>query len=339
MKILFLTIGDKTVASTRVRVHGYLPILKQKGIEYKILSFTSRYKCRRILNLKGDTLFQSFLEIWYKIIILIQLLVLSRAYNIIFIQKVILYKPIWNILRRLNKRIIFDFDDAIHLCKDIKYLLKEAASVIVSNDILQEFASEYNRNVYKLISPVEIDNQNLPKNKNFVTLGWIGSPAASKSLNLLLSVFKNLIEKFNNLNIIFMGAHANRHFESLRINTKDWSLENEEKFLEEIDIGIMPLEDNEWSRAKAGYKILLYMSRSVPCVASPVGINKEIIKDGVNGYWAETTKMWIEKLSLLIENPALRKKLGEEGRRTAEERYAYTIMAPRLMEIIKNTTG
>jgi glycosyltransferase involved in cell wall biosynthesis len=75
----------------------------------------------------------------------------------------------------------------------------------------------------------------------------------------------------------------------------------------------MPLPDDEWAKGKCGLKILQYMAMGIPCVASPVGVNTEIIQDGVNGFLAKDEKEWIEKLTLLIENPELRQKLGKAG--------------------------
>lgn len=340
MKILFLTVGDKTVASSRVRVYGYEPFLAEKGIRYKILSFTSRAKCRRILELKKDTPLEYLFEILYKIYIIGKLFVLSKRYDVISVQKVILPKVIWNILKTLNENIIFDFDDAIYRYKDIAYLVRGAKAVIVSNRFLREFASRYNENVHELISPVTIPNptSHIPNPKT-ITLGWIGSPETSRYLYPLMPVFKELKQRFNNLKIEFMGSGKNKHFESLDIKISDWSIEGEKGCLENIDIGIMPLENDEWSRSKAGYKLLLYMSRGVPCVASPIGINNEIIKNNISGYLAETPEEWMEKLSLLIKDYPLRQRLGGEGLRTAEESYSYGVCAPKILEVLTDTAS
>ncbi|KKT72855.1 MAG: Glycosyltransferase [Microgenomates group bacterium GW2011_GWA2_44_7] len=119
------------------------------------------------------------------------------------------------------------------------------------------------------------------------------------------------------------------------IISKPWSMEEEIEDLKTFDIGIMPMPDNEWTRGKCGFKAILYMNMGIPCVCSPVGVNREIITDGVNGFLAGTDEEWIEKLSLLIENAELRKKLGMAGRKTVEEKYSVNINAPRCLEIFK----
>jgi glycosyltransferase involved in cell wall biosynthesis len=94
------------------------------------------------------------------------------------------------------------------------------------------------------------------------------------------------------------------------------------KQLSEIDIGIMPLPDNQWTRGKCGFKGLQYMSLGIPTVMSNVGVNIDIIEQGENGFLANTTEDWISYLSALIDDEKLRKKLGASGRNTIEKRYS-----------------
>ena len=106
------------------------------------------------------------------------------------------------------------------------------------------------------------------------------------------------------------------------------------KDLRTFDIGIMPMPDNKCTRGKCGFKAILYMSMAIPCVCSAVGVNKEIITDGVNGYLADTDDEWAEKLSLLISSPELRKRIGVEGRRIVEEKYSLRVNAPKFLDIL-----
>ena len=116
-----------------------------------------------------------------------------------------------------------------------------------------------------------------------------------------------------------------------------WTLERELEDLHGFDIGIMPMPDTEWTRGKCGFKALLYMACGVPPVCSPVGMTTDIVQDGQNGLLATTTEEWIEKLSLLVENPELRRRMGEAGRATVEDRYSLTTHAPRFLETLQRT--
>jgi glycosyltransferase involved in cell wall biosynthesis len=106
------------------------------------------------------------------------------------------------------------------------------------------------------------------------------------------------------------------------VKGQPWKKATEVTDLEEIDIGIMPLPDDEWAKGKCGLKGLQYMAFAIPAIMSPVGVNTEIIQDGVNGFLADSEDEWFEKLSILIESFELRKKMGEEGRKTVVGKYS-----------------
>lgn len=337
MKILFLSVGDETVASSRVRVFGYMPFLAKKGHKCKILTYTSKAKCRRILELKNENIFQKIIEIFYKLYALARLLFFAPLYDLIFIQKVILPKPVWKLLKSINRKVAFDFDDAIYLYRDISFILEDACCVMVSNRYLKEYAFKYQRNVYELISPVTVKERigHAPKS-GILTLGWVGSPEASRYLNRLLPIFKSLKESHEGLAVSFMGAARTEDFKEAGIGVLQWSLAGEEEFLKNVDIGLMPLNDDEWSRSKAGYKILLYMSMGIPVIASPVGLNSEIVIHGTTGFLVRSEAEWLTSISRLLEDKNLRDKMGAEGRERARQYYSYEVLSPKFLDIVSN---
>jgi len=101
----------------------------------------------------------------------------------------------------------------------------------------------------------------------------------------------------------------------------------------------MPLPDNPWERGKCGFKLIQYMACGKPVVASPVGVNREIVVDGVNGFLASTPKEWVEALLRLKADPELRRAMGEKGRRMVEEKYCLQVTAPRLHRILLEAAG
>ena len=101
----------------------------------------------------------------------------------------------------------------------------------------------------------------------------------------------------------------------------------------------MPLPDDEWAKGKCGLKGLQYMALEIPVVMSPVGVNVEIVRDGVNGYLAKTTDEWVEKITRLIESPGLRNEMGREGRRTVEERYSVNSQQQNYLRIFKELSA
>ncbi len=113
-----------------------------------------------------------------------------------------------------------------------------------------------------------------------------------------------------------------------------WDKTSEISDLQKIDIGIMPLYDNEWEKGKCGFKGLQYMALEIPAVMSPVGVNTEIIKDGENGFLAKDEQEWFDKLSLLIENSQLREKLGKAGRQTVIEKYSVDANKQKYLDVL-----
>lgn len=133
-----------------------------------------------------------------------------------------------------------------------------------------------------------------------------------------------------------MGGGRDFEVSGVKVVNEKWTLEKDVENYQSLDIGVYPLPDNEWAKAKTPFKTIQYMSVGVPTVASNVGGNREIIQDGINGFLASTKEEWIEKLSLLIENSELRRRLGMAGRKTVEEKYSVKINAPKYLEIFKN---
>ena len=110
-----------------------------------------------------------------------------------------------------------------------------------------------------------------------------------------------------------------------------WDSDTEVANLSDLDIGVMPLFDDLWSKGKCGFKIIQYLGVGTPVVATPVGINRDVVEDGVNGFRASTKEEWHEKLSILIEDAALRERMGREGRKRIMDGYTVEVCAPKLI--------
>jgi len=114
-----------------------------------------------------------------------------------------------------------------------------------------------------------------------------------------------------------------------------WSLDGEVQLFNTCDIGVYPMPDDDWARGKSGFKAIQFMACGVPVVASPVGINREIIQDGVNGFLASTPGEWEQKLRMLMTEPERRRRMGAAGRRTVEGRYSVQVSAPRIAAVLR----
>lgn len=266
-------------------------------------------------------------------------------YNIIFIQKVVLPSNIIKLLKISKKRIVFEFDDAIYLQKGFrtnKSRFNELISlydlIITENHNNKTYVmSKGAKNVLVITGPIDInryESTRKPKKTNII-IGWIGSTATQKYIETMMQVFQIISIKYDHVYFETIGAGF-LDSRNIRLIQKKWDIDSEVKNLQDFDIGIMPLPDDEWSKGKGGYKLLQYMSIGIPCCASPVGINKTLIKNGVNGYLCETEEQWVECLSKLIDDERLRKKMGVNGRKMVEERYSLQVAYPKFKESLNS---
>lgn len=354
MKVLFLTTGPDIVASSRARVYQYLTYLHKENIKAKVIPFTSRTQAYKIINnIKRSPLDEICGKV-YSCLNILRFLFLCRRFDILFIQKIILPSGLVNIIKKINNNMVFDFDDAIFLTdryehnnndkflKRFNYILRNCKCVIAGNNFLKEKAVILNKKVYALPTPV--DTARFPAEregrevKNNIVIGWIGSPDSCGYLRGLRHVFEILARGYGNLEFEFIGADDFYKGQD-KFTIKEWSFDREAGDLQNLDIGIMPLSDSEYARAKCGYKLLQYMSMGIPAVASPIGINCELIQDGVNGFLAGSQEEWKEKLDLLLKNSDLRLKIGRAGRKTVEQFYSYEIIAPKLIGVFKDLSN
>lgn len=353
MRILFILPYSTEGASNRYRIEQYLPYLRQKNIEFNLSPFVHR-KFYSILYLKGHYFRKAVYFIGALLRRFIDIVRLFR-HDIVFIHREAcpIGPPFFEwLVTRFNKPMIFDFDDAIFLPSTskpnsfiekfknpnkISYVIKKSRYIIAGNRYLADFALRYNRSV--AVIPTSIDTDRYApaalKDKDAqVTIGWIGSITTAGFLYELEGVFSELSKKYSHIMFKIVGGNFSPKGFTNIIN-KPWSLDNELDDLRTFDIGIMPMPDNEWTRGKCGFKAIFYMSMGIPCVCSAVGMNKEIISDGINGFLASNDDEWIDKLSFLIEDHALRQRLGISGRRTAEEKYSININAPKFLGILE----
>ncbi len=242
-------------------------------------------------------------------------------------------------LRKKGVKIIYDFDDAIWLMdknenQGIFNQLKNprktakictlADLVIVGNEYLAGYAGKYNRNVKIIPSTIDFSEylQDTRQDKGKVCIGWTGSFSTIKHFETILPSLALIKEKYgDNIYFKLIGDPHYLH-EGLGIHGVPWNPSTEAEDLSELDIGIMPLPDNEWTKGKCGMKGLQYMALGIATIMSPVGVNKDIIKDGVNGFLAASHEEWVEKISLLIEDADLRKKIGKAGRETVKKDFS-----------------
>ncbi|MEI6677855.1 MAG: glycosyltransferase family 4 protein [Mariniphaga sp.] len=335
--MLMLTDGNLDNASARIRALQYIPYFESQG--YSVFHIPRIPK--RHSNLINKYTVFPVLKRWY--FLKMVLAILLGKWDVAFIQRILISKNLLKILNIRSVPIIFDFDDAIYINpvrpeKRAKTanMIRSASSVIVSTEYLKEFCLSCGRDPEIIPSPVETERiKPIHKSPDQVlTIGWIGSPWTSGFLDLIEKPLHRLAQKYS-FRFLTVGADPQYRIAGINHIAKPWIFKDENENIGQMDIGIMPLPDNDWTRMKGGYKILQYMSAGIPCVASPVGINQSIVKPGQNGYLASTEEEWYERLEKLMINPSLRSFIGSNGRKDAIELYSREVCFEKLIKIIQ----
>lgn len=250
--------------------------------------------------------------------------------------------------------IVFDFDDAIWLpnvsaanrrARWLKHPEKTASIiglsrvVLAGNEYLADYARALNPDVRVL--PTVVDTESYVctdgPSEGPVTVGWTGSVTTLEHLRMLEPVLAR-IQREKEVAIRIVGAPDYRPtgFEAEVIA---WDPAREVEDLCPIDIGLMPLPDEPWARGKCGLKLLQYMALGRAAVASPVGVNTRIVQDGVNGLLARTPPEWEGALRDLLDDPALRARLGRAARSTVEREYSVEATYPMFVRALEDAAG
>ncbi|MBL4668393.1 MAG: glycosyltransferase family 4 protein [Flavobacteriales bacterium] len=340
--------------SQRFRFEQYLSLLKNEGIQYTCFPFLSIKDFKIIYN--QGFFFKKTLSIFNGFFRRSILMFRLTKYDTVFIHREAspVGPPVfeWLIAKILKRKIIYDFDDAIwlentsqsnQLISKIKSHSKVASIcnwaslVMCGNKFLMSFAKKYNMNVVYMPTTIDIENEhNKIKHheKKQVVIGWTGTHSTIKYLYEIESVLSKLQQKL----IFEFRVISNKDplFTKIKYHYIPWNKNKEIQDLLKIDIGIMPLLDNEWARGKCAFKALQYMALGIPCVISPVGVNNEIVKDGVNGILAENDEEWREKLTKLIETVEIRAEIGLEGLKTVHEKYSVLANQRKFISYLKN---
>lgn len=284
------------------------------------------------------------------------LLLHAKKYDFIFIHREAIPggPPIieYFIAKVLRKKIIYDFDDAIWLTdktdesavtrlvrsrKKVSLIVRWSYRVSCGNAYLAEYARQFNRNV--VIIPTTIDTgMHLPfatkQGSLKTTIGWTGSDSTIKYLKVLVPVMQSLENRYPEIQFLII-ANKDPELPVKNFHFLPWKKETETEDLARIDIGIMPLPDDAWTRGKCGFKALQYMAMQIPAVVSPVGVNTEIVEHGLEGYWCTNDDEWYSHLEKLILDPQRRTEMGKRGRQKVIDHYSVSANADSFLSLFQ----
>jgi len=349
MKILVLTRYSRLGASSRLRFYQYLPYLNELGWTITIEPLLEDNYIADLYNNRSRDYRLIFTSYWRRL----KVLTTSSRYDILWIEKELFpMLPSWfeELLGIFKIPYVVDFDDAIfhnydlnprwlvRLClgNKIDKVMKKAALVIAGNEYLANRARQAGTKRVEIVPTVIDINKYEPmyERNDVFTVGWIGSPATSKYLDLI----KSPLEKFNKCNhykLVLVGA-GSFHANNVTIENRLWSEDTEVRDIQSFDVGIMPLPDDPWERGKCGYKLIQYMACGKPVIASPVGVNNDIVESGINGYLAHDEDEWVEAFRAIHDYPNMALKMGKQNREKIEKSYCIQVVANEIEALLRS---
>lgn len=248
--------------------------------------------------------------------------------------------PRWTValLRRRVKRLIYDFDDALWLrdsyapqgFDDVRRSLRFQAMiracdlVVAGNDYLAAEAARFTTSDRIVVIPTCVEPASYPlsaHSNNPPQLVWVGSESTLRGLERFTQTLSSVGQALRGVRLKII-CDKPLQIPDLSIDNCLWRQETEAREIAAADIGISWVPDDPWSRGKCGLKILQYQAAGLPVVANPVGVHGSLIKAGETGFTAVSTGEWVAALARLVNDPGLRQRLGQAGRKQVEERYS-----------------
>lgn len=351
MKLHIFTKYTRHGASSRYRTYQYLPALAQNGIEPQLSPlFDDAYLSHKYSAEKGslkDVVWALCRRIW-------AVLKVPKRSAVVIEYELFPYCPAllegWLLWR--GCRILLDYDDAIFHKYDqhsnpwirrvlggkISALMRRADIVVVGNDYLAQYAKRAGAKRVEII-PTVVDlrryaTKTYGHSGQPYTIGWLGSPSTAQYLELIAPALAQVC-RLTGARIRLVGSGP-IDLSEVSAELIPWTESAEIDSICSFDVGVMPLPDDPWARGKCGFKLIQYMACGLPVVASPVGVNTEIISEGQQGHLASSQDEWIAALQRLASDHGARLRMGSAGRRRVEERYCLQVTAPYWISIVKS---
>lgn len=359
MKLIILSQYDQAGASSRIRIYNALSRLEAMGVEVTIRPLVTKNGQMLMDELASLGFSLKKVKAFFQVLWAFGLRVVhvweSKSYDAVLVQKDVLPFGLSRMLYFRNPFIIFDVDDAIWkghpstgfggLAKAVLVayrrhcfhsILRLSRCVLVDNQYLKEYSQKYCSRVELYSAPIDSNYYKLDRKKSDkITLGWIGSPGTTYLLEGMFPFLEKLSEVLD-FRLVNLGGYSlsSKFFE---IRNVSWSIEEELKQLQYFSVGLMPLDDSEFNKGKLGYKIVQYMSASIPVIGTDTGCNREIIRHGENGYLYsnDDVEPFVEMVLKIVKDQGLNTLLGKNGRELILEKYDIDVQVQSIERILK----
>jgi len=249
---------------------------------------------------------------------------------VIFIQRVKLPPNLIRLLTRFYSPVIYDFDDAFYTQPSWKTeetgdvdkfdeVLATVSTVVAGSPALAQYARQYSDNVHALPTPIPRENhERIDYGENGkIIIGWIGYPENLHYLSTIRLALTELLDEYEDLYLMIITGDIQQDYplyDRARVDYYEWGRNTYLEQMKQVDIGIRPLIDEEWTRAKSHTSIVEFMALGIPVIASPVGILEEVIEHGISGFHATSESEWKTYIERLLADSQKREQIGSAAR-------------------------
>jgi len=362
MNLLVFTKYSYEGPSSRYRFYNYQNSFLENNIEMDIKPLFDKHYFNTMC--KWHKMFVVFISYVKRVFFISQLVLFPKKYDVVLLEYELLpYFPAWfeYLFAKRGVRYIVDYDDAIFHKYDnhqniivqqiignkIAKVMAYAQTVIVCNLYLETYARQYNKNIVTIPTVVQLEKY-IEKMKNAqekdgdtFTIGWIGSWTTGVYVLDVLPQMKAFVKKYENVRFHLVGFDAKLLSEGQKkeahIEVIAWSDESEIDEILDFDVGMMPLPDDAWSKGKCGFKLVQYMSCKKPVIASAVGVNCTLVKEGINGLLITDASEWFNAFEKLYLDKELRDKMAQNNFKKIEKEYNNTIHSQRYVDLLQNS--
>lgn len=353
MKVLLLSKYPRMGASSRLRSLQYLPALAEDGIEVTVSSLFDEDYLAELYGRGRRAKLRSLMSYLKRFFVFLTVF----RYDVLWVEyEVFPYLPAFaeRLLRLLGKPYVVDYDDAVFhnydrsgsrliraiLRKKIDEVMRNADCVVAGNGYLASRARKANARRIERI-PTVVDSERYqsarPDPTRKPVIGWIGSPSTQRYVVDIRDALTKVCDE-TGARLLLVGAtdSVREQLPGIPLDVVRWNEESEAALVAQMDVGIMPLEDGPWEKGKCGYKLIQYMACGVPVVASPVGVNVEIVNENNCGQLADSVNEWAEALTGILRSRPRQSELGMAGRKAVEQKYSLQVQAPVLAGILRS---
>ncbi len=351
MNILLLSRYTRMGASSRLRTMQYLPALAREGLNVQVFPFFDDAYLQALYSeqqTRGSTtgyMAQRIKQLWKR-----------PTPDLIWLEYEALPWIPWLIERAVLPRgvpIVSDYDDAVfhrydkHRRRAVRAMLgRKIGRVMAASDLVMAgnpYLADHARHagakhVETIPTVVDLEAYGVDrakKSNDTACIGWIGTPQTWKELAHPIHTVVDPLLIQNRALFRAVGASMQAKTDGT-LEILPWTEDAEVTLIQSMDVGVMPLPDTPWARGKCGYKLIQYMACGLPVVASPVGVNSEIVEHGVNGFLAESDDEWRAAVETLLNDANLRHRMGTAGRRKVEEQYSLQVWGPRVAQMLRS---